>query len=124
LIEVGQPLEVGQRIRVFGGYDMYPEWLEQSPEGVLGTVVEFIPGENEEPAVIVQLDSPLETRRGTGTHLVLEQGWVGVKWGQTSPRVHVELCDFRPAGEPSSRRRRGSWAESHATFETLPRRSA
>lgn len=118
-IDVGRPLEVGQRIRVFGGYDMEPSWLEGCPEGYTGTVAEFIPGQNELPAAVVELDEPVRVSKAEGSYLVLEQGWVGVPWGQTSPRIHVELCDFRPEPKRWQDRKQGEWVESHATFEVV-----
>lgn len=117
--DLGPPPEPGQRIRVFGGYDMEPEWLAGRPNGHRGRVVGFIPGQNDKPALVVQLDEEIHVGGARGSVLVLEQGWVGVDWGQTSPRLHVELCDFVPEDRPFDERRRGAWAESHATYELL-----
>ena len=118
-IDVGPPLEAGQRVRVYGGYDYEPTWLEGSPDGYTGTVIEFIPGQNTEPAAVVELDDAIEVGDARGKYFVLEQGWVGVRWGQTSPRIHVELCDFKPESKRWQDRRQGAWVESHATFEAL-----
>lgn len=82
------------------------------------------PRPNDEPAAVVELDDRIENLciRGeqvSGRYLVLEQAWVGVSWGQTSPRIHVEVCDFRPEPKRWQERRQGFWAESHATYEVV-----
>ncbi len=41
-------LRVGDRVVVYGGYDMDPAWLAASPNGYSGEVVEFVPGQNSE----------------------------------------------------------------------------
>jgi hypothetical protein len=118
-LEIGRPLAQGQRVRVFGGYDTNPAWLKDDPDGYEGVVVEFIPGRNELPAAVVALDVPLFAGGIEGGIVVLEQAWEGIRWGQTSPRVHVELCDFEPEHARWQERRRGAWIESHATFEVV-----
>jgi hypothetical protein len=119
-LEIGRPLAQGQRVRVFGGYDTNPAWLKDDPDGYEGVVVEFIPGRNELPAAVIALDVPLFAGGIEGGIVVLEQAWEGIRWGQTSPRVHVELCDFEPEHARWQERRRGAWIESHATFEVVP----
>lgn len=42
-------LTVGDRVRVFDGYDMDPEWLAASVAGYEGRVGAFIPGQNDRP---------------------------------------------------------------------------
>ena len=118
-LEIGRPLAPGQRVRVFGGYDTNPAWLKDDPDGYEGVVAEFIPGRNELPAVVVDLVVPLFAGGIEGGIVVLEQAWEGIPWGQTSPRVHVELCDFKPEHKRWQDRRRGAWIESHATFEVV-----
>jgi hypothetical protein len=114
----------GTRVCVSGGYDTNPEWLNGRPAGYLGTLLGYMPGQNELPAALVELDEPIHEVeiRGevvSGAYLILEQAWVGVPWGPTSPRVHVELCDFMPESRPWAERRQGFWAESHASFRVV-----
>jgi hypothetical protein len=59
-------LQVGDRVRVYGGYDYQPEWLAANPEGYAGRVVEFIPGQNQLPAPVIELDEELVLPAGAG----------------------------------------------------------
>jgi hypothetical protein len=118
-LDIGRPLAAGQRVRVFGGYDTNPAWLKDDPDGYEGIVADFIPGRNELPAAVIELDVPLFAGGIEGGIVVLEQAWEGIPWGQTSPRVHVELCNFKPEHKRWQDRRRGAWIESHATFEVV-----
>ena len=120
-------LQVGDRIWVGGGYDNEPGWLAAG-EGDLGyfaTVIDFIPGQNLEPAAVVELDQDLILPSGAGaargreirgSYLVLELGHKGSTWATKGPRTHVELCDFRPEPKRWQERRQGDWIESHATW--------
>jgi hypothetical protein len=120
-------LRVGDRVRVYGGYDM-EEWLAPSPSGVFGRVIEFIPGQNVQSAAVVELEKELVLPAGAGavrdrevrgTFLVLELGHVGTDWTTPTPRIHVELCDSHPPAERWQERRQGAWVESHATYEIV-----
>jgi len=110
-------LQTGERVRLSGGYNFEPEWLSGKP-CVDGSIVEFIPGQNESPAVVVKLDKPIRSEGLTGDLLVLELRYVGATW---EPRgtVHVELCDFSPEPRAWKERRKGKWVESHATYQRL-----
>jgi hypothetical protein len=118
-MDIGRPLAPGQRVRVFGGYDTNPSWLQDDPDGYEGVVSGFIPGRNELPAAVIALDAPLFAGGIEGAFVVLEQAWEGIAWGQTSPRIHVELCNFTPEAKRWQERRRGAWIESHATFAVV-----
>jgi hypothetical protein len=121
-------LRPGDRVRVFGGYDADPAWLAADPAGYRGEVIEFIPGQGNQPAAVVELDTQLVLPAGAGAvqgtevrgrYLVLELGHVGADWATPTPRTHVELCDFRPIARSWEERTHGSWVESHATYEVL-----
>jgi len=112
----------GDRIRLSGGYDMEPEWLG-GHDAVMGSLAAFIPGQNREPAALVQLDHPLEVQGITGERIVLELRYVGATWTDEGV-VHVELCDFEPEAKTWSARRQGKWVESHATYTKLGREHA
>lgn len=118
-------LTAGDRVVVYGGYDMDPAWLAISPTGYSGEVVEFIPGQNDERAAVIALDEELllpagagavEGKEVRGRFLVLDLGQVGADWSTMTPRVHVELCDERPEPKRGQDRRQGAWIESHATY--------
>jgi hypothetical protein len=105
---------------------MAPAWLADHEDGCVGTVVEFIPGQNEQPAAVVELDDELVLPDGTGAvqarvagrFLVLELAHVGTDWATARPRIHVELFEDRPEARRWQDRKRGAWVESHATYET------
>jgi hypothetical protein len=105
----------GDRLVLSGGYDMAPRWLcGQSSHS--GTVVDFVPGQNDQSAVLVKLDCPIEVEGVSGEFLVLETRHVGQSWGERGV-VHIELCDLEPERKRWQDRRQGKWVESHATYE-------
>lgn len=122
-------LKMGDRVIVGGGYDYEADWLAASPEGYSGRVVGFIPGQNKQPAAVVELDEELILPNGAGAvqgrevrgdFLILELVHVGTDWSTPSPRIHVELCDFAPEKASWPNRRQGAWVESHATYRIIP----
>jgi len=110
-------LKVGDRVRIFGGYDMIPRWLCGGNEHI-GTVILFMPGQNEETAAVIELDSPVTVEETTGDIIILELRYVGAKW-QDRETVHIELCDFEPEPRPWKERKQGKWVESHASYKIL-----
>ena len=112
-----QTLHVGDRVRLSGGYDMEPNWL-RGQSFYLGILTDFIPGQNDTPAAVVDLDEPITIDELTGNILVLELRYVGAEW-RTRATVHVELCDFIPEPKSWKYRRQGKWVESHATCMLL-----
>ena len=119
-----QELRVGDRIWVGGGHSNHPAWLVDG-DAYDGRVVEFIPGQNEKPAAVVELESEVVLPAGAiegeegevrGRFVVLELGHVGTDWSTPSPRINVELCDFRPEAKRWQDRRQGVWVESHASY--------
>jgi hypothetical protein len=106
-------LRVGDRVRLSGGYNMEPNWLQSGTE-FFGEVSAFIPGQNEHPAAVIELDSPISVDGATGTILVLELRYKGASWGARNI-VHLELCDFVPEPKAWRHRKQGKWVESNAT---------
>jgi|SRR5215831_7064780 len=107
-------LRAGDRVKLSGGYKD-AEWL-CGRSHVLGIVDRLIPGQNDQPAVVVRLDEPIESDGVRGSLVVLGLRFVGAKRGPTGT-VHVELCDFNPEDKRWQDRRQGKWVESHATYE-------
>ncbi len=97
---------------------MEPEWLGGTA-GHFGTVRAFIPGQNKQPAVVVELDAPVSAKGVSGSVLVLELRYDESEW-LGSGTVHVELCDFEPEARPWKSRRQGKWVESHASYVRVP----
>jgi hypothetical protein len=111
-------LEVGNRVKLSGGYDYEPRWLSGA-QFYLGSVTAFIPGQNQESAAVVALDAPIDIEGVVGNTVVLELRYVGQEWAE-SGTVHVELCDFEPEPKRWQERQQGKWVESNATYERVP----
>ncbi|HYQ70361.1 MAG TPA: hypothetical protein VET88_00380 [Gammaproteobacteria bacterium] len=110
-------LAVGDRIRIGGGYDMAPRWLNGRKD-YTGTVRAFIPGQNDLPAAVVALDDVAVFDETTGSVLVLELRYAAAEWTEQGT-VHVELCDFVPEHKAWQDRKQGKWVESHAGYTKL-----
>jgi hypothetical protein len=113
-----EPLKVGDRVFVSGGYDMRPRWLG-GREGFSGKIERFIPGQNEGPAAVIRTDDPVSVNGVTGDTLVMELRWVGATW-RSGAVAHIELCDFEPEEKAWQDRRQGKWVESHASIRRMP----
>jgi hypothetical protein len=114
---MNEDLTVGDRLRLSGGYDRDPQWL-QGQQHRMATITRFIPGQNDAPAMVAHLDAPIAIDQITGQVVVLELRYKGASWDRTNT-VHIELCDFEPEENTWKDRRRGKWIESHATYEKL-----
>jgi hypothetical protein len=110
-------LQIGDLVELSGGYSFEPEWLA-GVASVGGSVITFIPGQNETPAAVIKLDGPISYGGMTGDILVLELRYVGASW-EPSEIVHVELCDFMPEAMAWQHRGKGKWAESHASYKRI-----
>jgi len=110
-------LKEGDRIQIGGGYDMEPEWLG-GRQHYYGTVKGFIPGQNETPAAVIELDEDASFDDVVGKYIILELRYVGSQWNEKET-VHVELCDFKPEDKPWQVRKRGQWVESHASYKKI-----
>jgi hypothetical protein len=110
-------LQPGDRVRLWGGYDNDPEYLAGTVERC-GTVLRFIPGQNQQPAAVVELDEPIDAGGICGRVAVLELRAEGARW---LPRaaVHIELCDFDPEPKRWQERRQGVWIESAAMCDRI-----
>lgn len=118
-------VELGRRIRLSGGYDFEPAWLDKRP-WLEGEVAAWIPGQNREEACVVALDELLTAEglvRGRreevrGRYAVLQLRYEGATWEDTGV-VHVELCEEMPQPKAWPDRPVGAWVESHATYELV-----
>lgn len=106
-------LTAGDRVRLSGGYDMEPRWL-QGKSSYTGTVCSFIPGQNSAPAAVVELEHMIQVGDAVGQTVVLDLRYSNAEWTEENV-VQVELCDFIPEAKPWQSRRQGKWVESNAT---------
>jgi hypothetical protein len=96
---------------------MEPQWLN-GRNHYTGTVMAFIPGQNDMPAAVIALDGEAVFENHSGHYLVLELRYEGSEWLETET-VHVELCAFEPEHSAWQNRRKGKWVESHAGYRKL-----
>jgi hypothetical protein len=111
---VAKPYFVGQSAILSGGYDMEPKWL-QGKEYRLVQIVKEIPGQHQEPAIVVEFDEPLYLDGHAHRFAVLELRYEGAIW-RSGKTCHIEVCDFMPEDKTWKDRKQGRWVESHATF--------
>lgn len=112
-------LQVGDKIELSGGYDFDPIYLRKpqaSKRG--GTIIQFIQGQNIQPAAVVKLDQKISGQKITGDIVVLELRHVGQTWQEPTP-VHIELCDFMPEDKAWKHRKQGEWVEAAATVKLI-----
>lgn len=102
---MSEELTVGDRLRLSGGYDWGPQWL-QGQQHRMVTITRFIPGQNDAPAVVAHLDAPISIDQITGQVVVLELRYKGARWDRANT-VHIELCDFEPEAKPWKDRQQG-----------------
>jgi hypothetical protein len=114
-----QPLQVGDKIELSGGYNYDPLFLKNPPASKRnGTIIQFIKGQNESPAAVVKLDQKFSGENVTGDIVVLELRYGGQTWQEPTP-VHIELCDFMPEDKAWKDRKQGEWVEAAATVTLL-----
>lgn len=109
-------LQVGDRIRLYGGYAHRPQWLGDE-DGYDGVLTAFRPSHNA-PDAIVRLDRPIEASGVCGEKVILSLRYTGAVWANDGI-VHIELCDFDPENENWQDRRKGVWVEAAASYERL-----
>lgn len=119
--KLASTLQIGDKIELSGGYDYDPLYLKNpSASKRTGTVIQFIKGQNEKPAAVIQLDQKISGQKVTGDIAVLELRYEGQTWENPTP-VHIELCDFIPENKTWKKRKQGEWIEAAATVTLLQR---
>jgi hypothetical protein len=112
--------KIGNTIKLSGGYDYKIRYLEKSKASFrLGTVIGFIEGQNDKPALVARLNEIISGEKITGDIVVLELRHTGVSWTESNLSVHIELCDFIPENKPWKDRRQGEWIEAAATLNKI-----
>lgn len=110
-------LQVGDRLRLSGGYDFEPEWLAGASHRD-AAIVAFFNETDDREAAVVKFDEFLESPRGSGEFAVLLLRYVGAQWTDHEI-VHIELCNFMPELKPWAERKQGAWIESHASYRKI-----
>ena len=110
---LGLRLRPGDRVRLSGGYDMEPRWLNGC-HSYFGECIGFIPGANGQLAAVIRLDRSISFDSMTGSYVVLQLRYVGARWSKHET-VHVELFTEPPTTLQDSATH-GLWIESHANY--------
>jgi hypothetical protein len=113
----GKGLRKGDRVRLYGGYEMEPKWLG-GKDAHFGRCLGFIRGQNKQLAAVIELDEEVTFGNRAGTIVVLELRYAGARWGKKEI-VHLELCDFMPEDKAWDERKQGEWIESHAICQVI-----
>ena len=108
---------IGDRVRLGGGYDVEPRWLA-GRQYYSGSVKAVIPGQNDMPALVVEITEDAVFGNYSGKYLVLELRYAGAKWLETGT-VHVESRDCEPQAKSWQQGKQGKRVESHATYRKL-----
>ncbi len=116
-------LEPGNRIKLFGGYDMEPRWLSER-DSCHATVLKFFDNRiehrngDERLSAVIEFDEPVTFGGLKGKYAVILGRWEGQKWEKNGV-VHVYLLN-REISEPSEITADNSrWMESHASYECI-----
>lgn len=112
-----RPLDVGDRLRLSGGYQFEPAWLAGTSHRD-AAIIAFYNEAADRRAAIVKFDECLKVEAGVGEFAVLRLRYVGAQWTDEG-YVHIELCDFMPELKPDADRRQGILIETHASYRKI-----
>ncbi len=114
-------LKLGDKVKLYGGYDIPPEWLE-GKDAYYGNVVGFILGPYKEEDVIIKLNEEISVGETKGQVMVLTLRYKGAIWGETEI-VHLHLFDNIPQKDKWCKIDKNEWEknhiESHATYRII-----
>jgi len=108
-------LNVGNRVKIYGGYFEEPKWLKHD-EHVVGEVVGFILDQDKQDLLVIKLEEEFVVGHDKGSYLVLGLRYENMRWDDKGI-VSVELCDFIPEDKPWELRKHGKGVETAATYE-------
>ena len=118
-----EKLKPGDRIRLFGGYDMDPHWLKNR-EYYFATILRFIDNTIEKRATderlsaVIEFDDELEVKGLKGKFGILLGRWEGQLW-EAKGVVHVYLLAAEIKQQEEMARQNSRHVESHASYEKL-----
>ena len=116
-------LLVGDRIKLFGGYDMNPSWLF-GREGYTAKVLLFfdnqIDGREDDSSISVSIefDEPLTLKGLTGKYGFIMGRWKDQKW-ENEGVVHVHITNNKITKASDITEENSRWVESHASYEKI-----
>ena len=116
-------LQVGDRIKLFGGYDMNPLWLFGG-EGYTAKVLSFFDNyingsENDSRmSISIEFDEPLTLKGLTGKYGFIMGRWEDQKWEDVGV-VHVHITTNKISKASDITEENSRWVESHASYEKI-----
>lgn len=116
-------LQVGDRIKLFGGYEMYPLWMRDKEyyfATVLGLFDNEIEGRvgDERLSATIEFDEEIEFEGLKGKYGYIMGRWEKQQWLR-SGTVHVHLTDVRIDEAAQITKENSRWMESHARYEVV-----
>ena len=113
-------LTAGDRIRLFGGYDLDPEWLRMRPAHyatVSGFFDNEIDGRSDDSRISasIEFEEELEFKGVRGRYGFIMGRWEGQTW-ETEGVVHVHLSDRHVSSAAEVESANTAWLESHASY--------
>lgn len=118
-------VEIGDRLKVTGGYEYDPNWLK-GKDGCVGTVIRFLwEGDDRRKKLVLDLGEDFTTCEFKGRYLILFLRDSGDHW-EDEGVVHVVVGNSIPkdvesigvAADPSSGFK---WVEAAASYKILSR---
>ncbi len=116
-------LQAGDRIKLFGGYDMYPLWLQDRTH-YFATVLGFFDNEIEgrdgdlRLSATIEFEEEIEFKGLTGKFGFIMGRWEGQQWLRTGV-VHVHLSSIKIVKAGQITEENSRWMESHASYEAV-----
>jgi hypothetical protein len=115
-------MNIGDKLRLSGGYDMNPRWLQARNE-YYATVVAFLENNKkssstEKLSALIEFDEFVTFEGMTGKFGLLDLRYVGQAW-ENSGSVHVFLLKEKINSIQARNEETSRWMESHATYEVV-----
>lgn len=117
-------LQVGDRIKLFGGYDIFPRWL-RNRNHYFATVLGFFDNQikgrvgDERLSASIEFEEELEFEGLTGRFGYIMGRWENQQWLR-SGIVHVYLTDIKIVESTQITEENSRWMESHTRYEAVP----
>ncbi len=118
-----EKLEIGDRIKLSGGYDNNPLWLKGG-SGYNAKVTGFFDNETEgrrddsRISASIEFDKEIEYEGIKGKYGFILGRWEGQKW-EKSGTVHCHICSVPISKASDITKENTVWAESHAHYECI-----
>ena len=116
-------MKIGDRIRLFGGYDMEPQWLQGRNE-YFANVLSYLDNNDERRSVagqvsaLIEFDESIEFAGISGKYGLVDLRYSNQSWENSGP-VHVTLLKDKIDTINEKIKESSRWMESHAFYEVV-----